>query len=318
MYAYVCVCVHQGSLIQFLLLATTHQTMINDIQRQITQMDYESTGHNIQQFIIDAMTKASAKGVILGLSGGVDSAVLAYLCGTNKHLRSNALAMIMPDTTITPELETNDALKLVSLTGIKYKLVDIAPIIHEYSMYVEPNNKAKANLRARVRANILYYYANSKDLLVLGSSDKSELLIGYFTKYGDGASDITPIASLYKLQTRELAKHLGVPANIIKKKSSPYLQSSDETAEGELGISYEEIDSVLYCTFDLNMKPGQIVSASISDISTIQKILKMFSDTSHKRKIPSSIEKKEDRDTLTTQVTTTQIDKTSIYKQRKK
>jgi NAD+ synthetase len=143
---------------------------------------------------------------------------------------------------------------MISLLGLKYKLIDIAPIVNQYSQYIEPNEFSKGNLRARVRANILYYYANSKKYLVLGSSDKSEYLIGYFTKYGDGASDILPINSLYKLQIREIAKFLGVPQNIIEKKSSPHLWKSHE-AEKELGITYEEIDSILYCIFDKNKIP---------------------------------------------------------------
>ena len=159
------------------------------------------------------------------------------------------MAIIMPDTSITPQVETEDALKMIALTGIEYKLIDIKPIVNEYSMYLEPNDKSKGNLRARVRTNILYYYANAKNYLVLGSSDKSEYLIGYFTKFGDGASDITPIVSLYKLQVREIAKHLNVPANIIAKKSSPHLWKEHE-AEDELGVTYEEIDVILHCLID--------------------------------------------------------------------
>ena len=91
----------------------------------------------------------------------------------------------------------------------------------------------------------MYYYANSKNLSVLGSSDKSEYLIGYFTKFGDGAADVLPIASLYKTQIRELARTLDVPDNIIVKKSSPNLWPN-HTAESEIGVSYEEIDTILH------------------------------------------------------------------------
>ena len=105
--------------------------------------------------------------------------------------------------------------------------------------------KPKGILRARVRTNILYYYANSKNYLVLGSSDKSEYMIGYFTKFGDGASDMTPIISLYKLQVREIAKYLGVPENIISKKSSPHLWK-DHEAEKELG-AYHMKKLILSC-----------------------------------------------------------------------
>ncbi len=216
--------------------------MNQDIISEIKNQDYFSITETIEKFLVDQIEKNHAKGVILGLSGGIDSAVLAYLC--KRKLKKNTLAIIMPDTTITPKIET--------------ELIDIKPIINEYSMYLEPNDKSKGNLRARVRTNILYYYANVKNYLVLGSSDKSENLIGYFTKFGDGASDITPIISLYKLQVRELAKHLKVPDNVISKKSSPHLWE-DHEAEKELGLPYEEIDSILYCLFDkkLSVKETQ-------------------------------------------------------------
>ncbi len=190
--------------------------MNQDIINEIKNNDYASITETIEKFLSEQIEKNHAKGIILGLSGGIDSAVLAYIC--KRKLKEKTLAIIMPDTSITPT-ETEDALKMISLTGIKHKLIDIKPIVNEYSMYLEPNEKSKGNLRARVRTNILYYYANSKNYLVLGSSDKSEYLIGYFTKFGDGASDLTPIISLYKLQVREIAKYLGVPDNIISKKN---------------------------------------------------------------------------------------------------
>jgi NH(3)-dependent NAD(+) synthetase (EC 6.3.1.5) len=155
-----------------------------DIIDKIIHQDYASITDRIEKFIENEIEKNQAKGIILGLSGGIDSAVLAYIC--KKNLKEKTLALIMPDTAITPSIETEDAMKIISLTGIEHKLIDIKPIVNEYSMYLEPNEKAKGNLRARVRTNILYYYANIKNYLVLGSSDKSEYLIGYFTKFGDG------------------------------------------------------------------------------------------------------------------------------------
>ena len=151
----------------------------------------------------------------------------------------------MPDSKISPEDETNDALKIVDSLNLNYKLIDINQIHKEYYKVLEPEDRALGNLRARIRKNILYYYANSKNLSVLGSSDKSEYLIGYFTKFGDGAADVLPIASLYKTQIRELARTLDVPDNIIVKKSSPNLWPN-HTAESEIGVSYEEIDTILH------------------------------------------------------------------------
>lgn len=253
-----------------------NQEIINEIKNQ----DYSKITESIEEFLIEKIEKTNAKGVILGLSGGIDSAVLAYIC--KRKLKEKTLAIIMPDTEITPKIETEDALKMISLTGIDYKLVDIKPIVKEYSMYLEPNAKARGNLRARIRTNILYYYANSKNYLVLGSSDKSEHMIGYFTKYGDGASDITPIISLYKLQVREIAKYLEIPDNVISKKSSPHLWK-DHEAENELGISYEEIDSILYCLFEKKLSIEKTTKITQIEKSTIQKIQELNSNSEHKR-----------------------------------
>ena len=264
--------------------------MLNqDIINEITNQDYTSITETIEKFLSNQIEKSHSNGVILGLSGGIDSAVLAYIC--KRKLKDKTLALIMPDTSITPESETDDALKMIALTGIKYKLIDIKPIINEYSMYIEPNEKSKGNLRARVRTNILYYYANAKNYLVLGSSDKSEHQIGYFTKFGDGASDITPIISLYKLQVREIAKYLKVPENIIAKKSSPHLWK-DHEAESELGTSYEEIDSILYCLLEKKLSIDEIEKRTQIDKKTIEKIHQLYTNSEHKRLQPQ----KPDRD----------------------
>jgi len=251
-----------------------------DIIDEIKNQDYASITETIEKFLSEQIEKNHVKGIILGLSGGIDSAVLAFIC--KRKLKEKTLAMIMPDTSITPKTETEDALKMISLTGIEYKLIDIKPIVNEYTMYLEPNEKSRGNLRARVRTNILYYYANMKDYLVLGSGDKSEYLIGYFTKFGDGASDLTPIISLYKLQVREIAKYLGVPENIILKKSSPHLWK-EHKAEEELGASYEEIDSILYCLSDKKLSVEETSSITQIEKSIVEKIHELNINSEHKR-----------------------------------
>ena len=253
-----------------------NQEIIDEIKNQ----DYPAITSTIENFLEEQMEKNRSEGLILGLSGGIDSAVLAYIC--KRKFPDKTIAIVMPDTAITPKIETEDALKMVSLTGIQYKLIDINPIVNEYSMYLEPNERAKGNLRARVRTNILYYYANAKNYLVLGSSDKSEYLIGYFTKFGDGASDITPIVSLYKLQVREIAKYLGVPENVITKKSSPHLWK-DHEAENELGVSYEEVDSILYCLFEKKLSAKETQELTGIEMSTIEKIQELNKNSEHKR-----------------------------------
>lgn len=253
-----------------------NQQIIDEIENQ----NYEKITQNIDKFLEEQIEDNKASGLILGLSGGIDSAVLAYLC--KRNLKEKTLALIMPDTEITPNYETEDALKMISLTGIEYKLIDIKPIVKEYSHYLEPNDWAKGNLRARIRTNILYYYANAKNYLVLGSSDKSEHLIGYFTKFGDGAADIVPIISLYKLQVRKIAGFLGVPQNVIEKKSSAHLWKEHE-AEKEIGVLYEEIDSILYCLFDKKLPIEETTNVTQIEKSKVEKIHNLYLQSQHKR-----------------------------------
>lgn len=247
---------------------------------EIKNQDYAAITKKIEDFLKNQVAKNNTNGVILGLSGGIDSSVITYLCA--RVLKEKTLALIMPDTKISPEKETEEALKIIEKLGIAYKLLDINLIVSEYSKYIEPNERALGNLRARVRANLLYYYANSKNLLVVGSSDKSEFLIGYFTKFGDGSADILPIVSLYKIQVRELARFLGVPEWIITQKSSPNLWKG-HIAEEEIGVKYEEIDSILYCIFEKKLSIEETVKATNIEKNTVDKIYQLYKTSEHKR-----------------------------------
>ena len=260
--------------------------MNHAILEEITNQDYSVIVTRIQDGLKQSIEKTDSKGVIFGLSGGIDSAVIAYLC--NNAIKEKTLAVIMPDSKISPESETNDALKIVDSLGIDYKLLDINSIHKEFSMVLEPEDKALGNLRARIRMNILYYYANLKNLVVLGSSDKSEFNIGYFTKFGDGAADTLPIISLYKTQVRELAKHLGIDEKIITKKSSPHLWPNHE-AEHEIGVEYEQIDVILYCLIDKKLSVEDTAKESQIDIKIVEKIYSMYKNSEHKRINPKAL-----------------------------
>ena len=260
--------------------------MNHKILEEITNQDYSVIATRIQEGLKQSIEETHSKGVIFGLSGGIDSAVIAYLC--NNAIKEKTLAVIMPDSKISPESETNDALKIVDSLGIDYKLLDINSIHKEFSMVLEPEDKALGNLRARIRMNILYYYANLKNLVVLGSSDKSEFNIGYFTKFGDGAADTLPIVSIYKTQVRELAKHLGIDEKIITKKSSPHLWPNHE-AEHEIGVEYEQIDSILYCLIDKKLSVEDTAKESQIDIKIVEKIYSMYKNSEHKRINPKAL-----------------------------
>ena len=247
---------------------------------EIIKKDYQSIQNKIKRFLIEEVLQRQSSGVIFGLSGGIDSAVIASLCAIS--LKEKSLALLMPDSKVTPRTDTEDALKLVDKLGLDYKLIDISLVHSEYSKYLEPNSLALGNLRARIRSNILYYYANSKNLLVLGSSDRSEYLIGYFTKFGDGAADLLPIVSLYKTQIREFAKSLGVPESIISKKSSPSLWQG-HTAEDEIGLSYEEVDLILYSIIDKKLSLQETADLAEINLSIVDKIHKLYKKSEHKR-----------------------------------
>ena len=254
--------------------------MNDQLLKEIKNIDYSSTTKKFEDFLRNQVEINKTNGLILGLSGGIDSAIITYLCA--RVLKEKMLVLVMPDSKISPKEETEAALKIIDGLGLDYKLLDINLIVKEYSKYIEPNEYALGNLRARIRANILYYYANVKNLLVVGSSDKSEFLIGYFTKFGDGSADILPIVSLYKTQVRELARFLGVSESIIKKKSSPNLWKG-HIAEEEIGAKYEEIDSILYCLIEKKLSIQETSQLTNIEKDTVEKIYQMYKSSEHKR-----------------------------------
>jgi NAD+ synthase len=253
---------------------------------EITNQDYAKIQSDIESFLRESISKAGASGLVFGLSGGIDSAVIAHICA--KSFKEKSLALLMPDSRVSPKEETEDALHIVDKLGLNYKLIDISAVHSQFANVLEPEEKALGNLRARIRSTLLYYHANLKNYLVVGSSDKSEQLIGYFTKFGDGSADVLPIASLYKTQIRLLARSLGVKESIIEKKSSPHLWKG-HIAEEEIGVSYEEIDSILYCMADKNMPLDDIQRTTQIDKDKIEKIHQLYKKSEHKRIMPSRL-----------------------------
>lgn len=254
---------------------------MDKILKEITAQDYTQIQTNIESFLKKHIV--NSKGFVFGLSGGVDSAVIAHICA--RSFKEKSLVLIMPDSKVSPKEETEDALHIVDKLGLDYKLIDINMIHSQFANILEPDQRSLGNLRARIRANLLYYYANLRNYLVLGSSDKSEFLIGYFTKFGDGSSDLLPIVSLYKTQVRQLAKHLQVKDSIITKKSSPHLWAG-HIAEEEIGISYEEIDCIFYCMVDKGLSADETQNATLISSDKIKKIHQLYKNNEHKRIMP--------------------------------
>jgi len=205
-------------------------------------MDFKAEATRIERFIYSYVDEANADGVVVGISGGLDSAVVATLAV--RALGKDKVHCLFMPTLNTPMEDTEDAGKMMSVLGVDFAVGIIQPIIDSYILPKNVNRAVLGNLVARIRATMLYLQANQNNCLVLGTSDKSELMLGYFTKFGDGAADLLPIAHLYKTEVRQLARFLEIPENIIKKPSSPALIKG-QTAEDDLGFTYDEIDRML-------------------------------------------------------------------------
>ena len=250
--------------------------------------DYEYVVERITRFIREAVERSGVRGLAMGLSGGVDSATTAALAV--KAIGPEKVdVLILPDMETTPREDVKDAEELARHLGVKYQEVDIHGVYEAYSRFLpfhDPEDRvANGNLRARIRMTILYYYANRNSLLVCGTGDKSELLLGYYTKYGDGGVDILPIADLYKTQVRKLAMRLGVPERIALKPSSPRLWPG-QMAEEELGVSYEVIDPVLYLYVEKGRSLEEIVEETGVEEKKVEAIIRRVHRSEHKRMPP--------------------------------
>ena len=197
----------------------------------------------ISRFLNKEARSRNANCVVIGISGGIDSTVTTYLSaqvlGSDK-----VLGLLLPDYSVTPKVDVKHGLEISKRLNIQYELIDIGKGKNHIIKNFPQNKPAKANFLVRLRMAILYYYAAVKGGIVVGTADKSELQLGYFTKYGDGGADIFPIADMYKTEVRKIAKYIEVPQHIIEKQSSARLWRG-QTAEGEIGVSYETIDKIL-------------------------------------------------------------------------
>ncbi|MBC7084748.1 MAG: NAD+ synthase [Methanomethylovorans sp.] len=210
-------------------------------------MDMEKARQIIVEFIREKVSEANAQGVVVGISGGVDSALAAYL-SVEALGKDKVLGIHLPELTLTSAEDVLDATEVAHRLGIEFRAIDISGILSTYFHNIPEEDKAtqhaKGNLKARIRMSVLYYYANLLNRLVVGTGNKTELLLGYFTKYGDGGVDILPIGDLYKTDVWELSVLIGIPEPIIHKAPSAGLWS-DQTDEKELGITYKELDAFL-------------------------------------------------------------------------
>lgn len=195
----------------------------------------------IARWIARRVDEAHCGGVMVGLSGGIDSAVVAVLA--QRALGESVLTLTMPCHS-NPDDE-QAALLVVEKFGLRTQRVDLTSIYDAHlSLLPEGNPLAKANLKPRLRMATLYYHANTHNYLVAGTGNKSELMVGYFTKWGDGGVDILPIGNLLKTQVREVARAIGIPQEIIDRPPSAGLWQG-QTDESEMGMTYADLDRAI-------------------------------------------------------------------------
>ncbi|MDI6730917.1 MAG: NAD+ synthase [Candidatus Altarchaeum sp.] len=237
------------------------------------------------KFIDDYIQRNEVKCIILGVSGGIDSTVCAYLLA---KVNIRKIFVIMPMKGITTPKDIKDAKEISKILNVETTDIEINPVVEKFKEILnfdgKQDKKTIGNLTARVRMCFLYAIANKNNGIVCGTSDKSEILIGYFTKYGDGGYDIMPIADLYKTQVKILAKHLGISEKITAKKSSPRLWKNQKASD-EIGMDYEEIDKILFL-MEKGKNKAQISEETKISTKKVEKISEMNKISQHKRNLP--------------------------------
>ncbi|HHQ45106.1 MAG TPA: NAD+ synthase [Candidatus Altiarchaeales archaeon] len=241
----------------------------------------------VSKIISRYVVRQKFNGVVVGVSGGLDSAVvlkLAVKSGVKVH------GMIIPDDG-TKKTHVDDAKKLCENLGVEYTLVNMQPIIDSIEKTAcrgEADQKSFGNVKARTRMMLNYIQANKTNSIVLGTGNRTEILMGYFTKYGDGGVDLQVIGSLYKSQVRQLAKHLEVPESIITRAPTAGLWPG-QTDEADMGMTYSQLDAILYLLIDQDWKVGEVASKLGVGREVVERVKDTVERSAHKRNSPDVI-----------------------------
>ncbi len=255
---------------------------MNDIKSKI-KLNMELTEKILVDFIREEVRSAGFERVVLGLSGGIDSAIVAFLA-VKALGPENVLGIMMPYKSSSCE-SLEDAKRVVEATGMRVEKIEITDMVDAY-FAKEPDisDLRKGNKMARERMTILYDYSAKEKSLVLGTSNKTEILLGYSTQWGDSASAINPVGDLLKTQVWELSEYMGVPKEVIEKKPSAGLWEG-QSDEDELGFSYFLADEIINLLVDERYTKEEILEKGYSE-KTLDSILWRIKTNQYKRKLP--------------------------------
>ncbi|HEY9856601.1 MAG TPA: NAD+ synthase [Stenomitos sp.] len=249
--------------------------MIEQLSNDPLHLNAALTSSFLERFLVNEVTKVGFQNVVLGLSGGIDSALAIYLCV--RALGAKAVtAIAMPYKTSNPESLAHARLCADDL-GVELLVEEVTPMVDAYfERHPEASPLRRGNMMARQRMCILYDYSAERRALVIGTSNKTELLLGYGTQHGDLASALNPLGDLYKTQVRQLSRYLGVPQPIIDKPPSADLWLG-QTDEQELGFSYEDVDRLLFDMIDLRKTDEELLALGFAPdmIGTVRKRIRL-------------------------------------------
>lgn len=252
---------------------------------EILNFDLSEVESRIEGFIKDYVAKAKAKGIVLGMSGGIDSSTVAAL-SAKAIGGEKVFGLLLPENETRQTSDIEHAKLVASKFKIKTMTIDITPILDSFYASIPIFNGmdklSKGNIKARTRMICIYYYANKLKMIVCGSSDKSETMMGYFTKWGDVAGDIYPLMDLYKTQVSKLARHIGIPRKIVEKPPTPALWPN-QLAEDELGLKYDKLDLILY-GLERFMEPDKIAAQVHIEKRIVEKMKNRWLLAEHKRR----------------------------------
>ncbi len=256
------------------------------VDLDLSEAELDAHREHIIGFIEGVVEDAGAEGAVIGLSGGIDSTLTAHLAV--EALGSDAVhGLVMPSEVNTDE-NMSDAERVAEMLDMSYDVIDINPVVDAFvEAYPEgeDHQMALGNVRVRTRGVFNYFVANAESRIVLGTGNRSEGLTGYYTKYGDQAVDCNPIGNLYKRQVRQLARHVGVPTDLVEKDPSAEMWTG-QTDEEEMGLTYDLLDAILVLHIDGPLTKSATARTLDIPEEPIDRVEELYRRSEHKRHMP--------------------------------